>query len=663
MRNTPADITRQYADYRTRMHPDEPIPDGLIDKLTELLTDANPSAKLPRSPKTKQPWDISPPYSLFPIRMEITNFRNFFGEKLTVNFPEGLIAITGDTSAGKTSITDAISYALYGSLPRDNGIGIISIGEKTCEVSLTFRLDNGIEQVEWTITRTKTSDNKNTAELSTTTGQSAFTKIGVVNKAITKLLGCDYSLYSRTVFQPQNTVGKFLLSSLNEQNKTLTELFDYTTITDARKKAKAESTELRNSEANRKGQMATLSDIQPEDIEYHIEQLEHQVGTLSQTAQIWHNNIERINTISEQMNIAERASKIGEQIHKYATEHHHAQQAASETAEMLTAAENAYYESVNLADLISQQIRTTDTPNICPTCGQNIPDQTAVDYQTVAAETVARKNRLAQAQRTHQNAQMAADSAKKALEASITAEGILTDQVANIRMPIEQLHAESEKLKAEQVHLLSVSGETPDITWASTRERLRRMKEDKNKISSQTALRETLASDLSDIEQELNLTDELVSSLAPRRFLAYLLDTHTEQLAHQANQWLAMFGRNERFCMGLAMLSEEDKISTIPVGSLSGGELFLVSTAAGLAVSDVLSDQGARMPVILDEGLASLDSETRKQMIVALRMVADTGRSVIVVSNDPAVRSLVPDGFHVQHNSLGYSSVSTVNTN
>ena len=86
-----------------------------------------------------------------PIRLEIEGLRSFRAAQ-TIDFTNlQLFAIIGDTGAGKTSILEAMTYALFN---RSTFSGrdvkeLIADGAKTMRVVFTFRVQND----EFTVTR------------------------------------------------------------------------------------------------------------------------------------------------------------------------------------------------------------------------------------------------------------------------------------------------------------------------------------------------------------------------------------------------------------------------------------------------------------------------------------------------------------------------------
>src|SRR5687767_13999727 len=76
-----------------------------------------------------------------PLRLEIEGF-TAFRNRACLDFEDlDLFAITGPTGAGKSSLIDAICYALYGRIPRmGNQVGgAISQGLERMQVTLEFR--------------------------------------------------------------------------------------------------------------------------------------------------------------------------------------------------------------------------------------------------------------------------------------------------------------------------------------------------------------------------------------------------------------------------------------------------------------------------------------------------------------------------------------------
>src|SRR5262245_48543019 len=79
-----------------------------------------------------------------PLRLEIEGLTSF-RERQEIDF-EGfeLFAITGPTGAGKTTILDAMTLALYGEVPRTgkkNTAELVTHGDTRARVQFDFRAD------------------------------------------------------------------------------------------------------------------------------------------------------------------------------------------------------------------------------------------------------------------------------------------------------------------------------------------------------------------------------------------------------------------------------------------------------------------------------------------------------------------------------------------
>ena len=88
-------------------------------------------------------------------RLEIVNILSH--RRTAIEFPRGVVAIVGQNGAGKTSIVDAISYALFGTHSRDargSRQSIIRLGASAAQIQLEFSVAGRRYRIVKRITRT-----------------------------------------------------------------------------------------------------------------------------------------------------------------------------------------------------------------------------------------------------------------------------------------------------------------------------------------------------------------------------------------------------------------------------------------------------------------------------------------------------------------------------
>ena len=172
-----------------------------------------------------------------PLKLTMSAFGSYAGEE-TLDFTKfgegGLYLITGETGAGKTTIFDAISYALYGKASgsaRSRSLMLRSDfagdGTKT-EVTLDF--ESGGKK--YTVTRKMTPHTKRTGE---TTFQESAELILPGNKALGKnrdidakileIVGLDRDQFAQIVMIAQNDFLRFLHSGTKERVEILRRKF------------------------------------------------------------------------------------------------------------------------------------------------------------------------------------------------------------------------------------------------------------------------------------------------------------------------------------------------------------------------------------------------------------------------------------------------------
>lgn len=164
-----------------------------------------------------------------PISLEMEGFTSF-RQRVAIDFTNfDLFAITGPTGAGKTSIIDAMIYALYGCTPRIGKQSIselISQGADRLKVMLSF--SSG--QSEYRISR----DTKWTGKSSITSvrleekrddeWESLADRVGDAETLVEKIIGLDFKSFTKSVVLPQGQFDEFLKGRVDDRRKILSDL-------------------------------------------------------------------------------------------------------------------------------------------------------------------------------------------------------------------------------------------------------------------------------------------------------------------------------------------------------------------------------------------------------------------------------------------------------
>lgn len=175
-----------------------------------------------------------------PLELKMSAFGPYAGEEV-INFDalgeQGLYLVTGDTGAGKTTVFDAITYALYGE-PSGDTRKAEMLRSKYAQssvptfVELTF-LCRGKKYVvrrnpEYIRPKTRGEGvTKEKAEASfQEEGGKLITKVSEVTKAVTEVLGIDRNQFTRIAMIAQGEFQKLLLASTEERIKIFRKIFN-----------------------------------------------------------------------------------------------------------------------------------------------------------------------------------------------------------------------------------------------------------------------------------------------------------------------------------------------------------------------------------------------------------------------------------------------------
>ncbi len=154
-----------------------------------------------------------------PIRLELTNFTIFRGTH-SLDF-SGLrfFIIQGRTGSGKTSLIDAMCYALYGRVPRHGKENlhesILSKGEDHLKVFFEFAVKDRRYAIERFIRRGKVGARVYE------NGRPKDIKVNQIPQFVGKILGVDYETFIKVILLPQGQFDRFLKPEQPKQRREI----------------------------------------------------------------------------------------------------------------------------------------------------------------------------------------------------------------------------------------------------------------------------------------------------------------------------------------------------------------------------------------------------------------------------------------------------------
>ncbi len=159
-----------------------------------------------------------------PLKITLEGF-SAYRKKVEVDL-EGVeyFSLSGPTGSGKSSLIDAMVFALYGRVPRLGGgtvAPIISTASEQARVSLDFAVGEECYTVARLVQRTK-SGGANTTEARLEHGdQVVASGAGDVTEAVSELLRLSFEDFTRTVVLPQGEFARFLTAPPGERQQLL----------------------------------------------------------------------------------------------------------------------------------------------------------------------------------------------------------------------------------------------------------------------------------------------------------------------------------------------------------------------------------------------------------------------------------------------------------
>jgi DNA repair exonuclease SbcCD ATPase subunit len=187
----------------------------------------------------------------------------------------------------------------------------------------------------------------------------------------------------------------------------------------------------------------------------------------------------------------------------------------------------------------------------------------------------------------------------------------------------------------------------------SLNEKLEKQGEIQGKISSAKNLITVLKTKISALREELLVYEAVSSALSPTGAPAYVVDSVIDRFNEKVSQYVSLVWPNASYSLQSYKESKSgdikakfgDKLTIQSVdrsiGSLSGGELRCLSLAIDFAVIDVVETTfGISInPIILDEPFEGLDSLNRERVIEILETLS-VDRQIWIVDHASEAKSM-----------------------
>lgn len=172
-----------------------------------------------------------------PLALTMTGFRSYTATTRIDFTGKSLAAVIGNTGAGKSSILEAVTYALYGRCSWDKVVQpLMADGVQAMEVELVFSHDG----TRWRVHRSLRAGAKSTTAghglENLDTGEKIDNSTAVTDR-IKALLHMDYATFESVVLLPQGRFDKLLSATGSERTAMLQQLFGAQDLIAAREAA------------------------------------------------------------------------------------------------------------------------------------------------------------------------------------------------------------------------------------------------------------------------------------------------------------------------------------------------------------------------------------------------------------------------------------------
>ncbi len=197
------------------------------------------------------------------------------------HFRKGTNVLVGVMGSGKSSVMDAISFALFGTFPNlqarkvklDDIIMKKPVKKNYAKVTLTFKYNGD----EYTVSR-KIEKGKGTTEvILRKNGSLVEVSAARVNEFLNTLMKIDYDLFSRAIYSEQNKIDYFLQIPKGQRKQKIDELLRINRYEDARKNLITLIKRLEDRLEEKKRSLKPVDEEEIKNLEQEVRELKKQI--------------------------------------------------------------------------------------------------------------------------------------------------------------------------------------------------------------------------------------------------------------------------------------------------------------------------------------------------------------------------------------------------